>query len=1059
MPARQTDPFGTAELRRRVLDGWAAAPARFREDANAEEDHALGGYKDRAVVELAQNAADAAARADGAGRLLLRLDGDVLTAANTGAPLNADGVESMSTLRASAKRDAEATGAVGRFGVGFSAVAALSDEVTATSTDGAVRWSRALAMDEVRTELTGPGRADPGLAEELERRGGDLPLLRLPFAVAPEELGESGAAVPEGYTTAVTLRLRDGDTRRRVAELLDGTGEALLLALPALAEVRVEADGRPVRVLRRSAVETPGAGGTAPDTADAVPDTEDCEGAGRSADIVTTVEEGGTERTTRWRTVTRAGTLDPALLADRPTEERSRLEWTLTWATAVADDGSAGLPDAVPRGVHAPTPSDAELALPALLIGSFPLTPVHRRIADGPAAEALVAEAAEAYAALLCGLEPRAALDLVPLPSLGHGPFDGHFRAAAAKPLQEAPFLRTVHDRPVRPLDAVLVEPGPPVAEVLAEALPTALGPGADAGHPALAQLRVRRLGPAELADLLADREAEPSWWAGLYRALRTSAARGTDLDELGALPVPLADGRLVRGPRGLLLPVGEAFGTGALDPAGLAPLGVRIVHAEAADPLLLRLGAVEAGEQAVLDDPAVRAAVGESLDADDPEAVSGPVLELVAAAGAGTGPGSERPWLAELALRDDEGGYSVAGELLLPDSPLRGILADDAPFGVVAPDLVERYGRAVLAAVGCLDGFAVLRAEDVTLGEALEESLDELPVDGLEEWAEDAVRRAGEEDLPPTVPELTAVADLEFVRPDRWERALELLASSSARRAVTEPARLLLEGGRAADVPSYTAWWLRTGARIGGNSPGDLRLPGADPVLEGLYELAPEGLDPELARAVGVRSSLEELLADPDGPDDLLDRLADPERHVEHTALRRIWAALARVPAERVVPPERVRAVAGGAIVVADAEDAAVVDAPDLLPLAEGRPLLPAPAASAEALADVLDLSLLSETVEGRVESSGRVRPVPDEVRLFVPEGALTYVHHDTLVVDGTEVEWRVSEGALHASTPDGLARALCWSTGSWARRHLVAAVLRQPDRAPFLLAEADLE
>ncbi|MDA2805868.1 sacsin N-terminal ATP-binding-like domain-containing protein [Nocardiopsis suaedae] len=1045
MPARQTDPFGTAELRRRVLDGWAAAPARFREDANAEEDHALGGYKDRAVVELAQNAADAAARAGGAGRLLLRLDGDVLTAANSGAPLTADGVESMSTLRASAKRDGEGEGAVGRFGVGFSAVAALSDDVTAASTDGVVRWSRALALEEVRAGLTGPGRADPGLEEEVERRGGDLPLLRLPFAAVPEG---PAAAVPEGYTTAVTLRLRDDDTRRRVAELLDGTGEALLLALPALAEVRVEADGRPVRVLRRAAAEPYEA-----------PDTVDAEGAAGSADVVTTVEEGGAERTTRWRTVTRTGVFEPSLLADRPTEERSRLGWTLTWATAVADDGSAGLPDGVPRVVHAPTPSDAELALPALLIGSFPLTPDRRRIAEGPAAEALVAEAAEAYAALLCGLEPRAALDLVPLPSLGHGPFDGHFRAAAAKPLQEAPFLRTVYGRPVRPLDAVLVEPGPPVAEVLAEALPTALGPDADAGHPALAQLRVRRLGPAELVDLLADRDAEPSWWAGLYRALRTSAGRGTDLDELGALPVPLADGRLVRGPRGLLLPSGGAFGSGALDPAALAPLGVRIVHAAAADSLLSRLGAVEAGEQAVLDDPAVRAAVGESLDADDPEAVSGPVLELVAAAGVGTGPDADRPWLAELALRDDEGAYSVAGELLLPDSPLRGILADDAPFGVVAPELVERHGRAVLAAVGCLDGFAVLRAEDVTLGEALEESLDELPVDGLEEWAEDAVRRAGEEDLPPTVPELTAVADLEFVRPDRWERALDLLAGSPARRAVTEPARLLLEGGRAADVPSYTAWWLRTGASIGGHRPGDLRLPGADPVLEGLYEPAPEGLDPELARAVGVRSSLEELVADPDGPDDLLERLADPERHVEHTALRRIWSALARVPADRVVPPERVRAVAGGAIVVADAEDAAVVDAPDLLPLAEGRPLLPAPAASAEALADVLDLSLLSEAVEGRVESSGRVRPVPDEVRLFAPEGALTYVHHDTLLVDGTEVEWRVAEGTLHASTPEGLARALCWSVGTWARRHLVAAVLRAPDRAPFLLAEADLE
>ncbi len=63
----EADPFGVARLRRSVLDAWAASPARFREDANAEEDLALGGYRDRLVVELAQNAADAAVRAGVAG--------------------------------------------------------------------------------------------------------------------------------------------------------------------------------------------------------------------------------------------------------------------------------------------------------------------------------------------------------------------------------------------------------------------------------------------------------------------------------------------------------------------------------------------------------------------------------------------------------------------------------------------------------------------------------------------------------------------------------------------------------------------------------------------------------------------------------------------------------------------------------------------------------------------------------------------------------------------------------------------------------------------------------
>src|SRR5918998_3669960 len=128
-----------------VLTAWGGGPARFREDANAEEDLVRGGYRDRLLVELAQNAADAALRAGVPGRLRLELfdvggGGEVLHAANTGAPLDAEGVTGLATLRASAKRDEVQTvgrsgvvggrrpQTVGRFGVGFAAVLAVSDE-------------------------------------------------------------------------------------------------------------------------------------------------------------------------------------------------------------------------------------------------------------------------------------------------------------------------------------------------------------------------------------------------------------------------------------------------------------------------------------------------------------------------------------------------------------------------------------------------------------------------------------------------------------------------------------------------------------------------------------------------------------------------------------------------------------------------------------------------------------------------------------------------------------------------------------------------------------------
>jgi hypothetical protein len=120
-------------------------------------------------VELAQNAVDAAAAAGVPARLLLVVTDEALYAANTGAPLTAAGVEALSHLRASTK----SAGAVGRFGVGFKAVLAVTDEPAVLSRGGGVRWSLA--------ESAAIVRAVPSLAAELDRRGGAVPVMRLPL--------------------------------------------------------------------------------------------------------------------------------------------------------------------------------------------------------------------------------------------------------------------------------------------------------------------------------------------------------------------------------------------------------------------------------------------------------------------------------------------------------------------------------------------------------------------------------------------------------------------------------------------------------------------------------------------------------------------------------------------------------------------------------------------------------------------------------------------------------------------------------------------------------------
>jgi hypothetical protein len=913
----QADPFGTAELRSTVLAAWTASPARFREDANAEEDYALGAYRDRIIVELAQNAADAAVRTGVAGRLRLTLRDGTLVAANTGAPLDAAGVAALSTLRASSKRE-PAVGAsrdtseaiVGRFGVGFAAAAAVSDEPHIASLTGAVAWSRAAAGDLAR-EI-------PGVAAELARRSGHLPMLRLPFAAT--------GVPPEGYATAVTLPLRDEAAIRLVERLLAETGPAMMLALPALTAIEIEIDGT-TRLL-----------------------TATHDGAG-----VTITVDGVVGR---WRTSAATGRTDQRLLTDRPAEERARPSWSVRWAVPVVADSddrdlpAGGLPAGVSAVVHAPTPTDERLGLPALLLASFPLSPDRRHVAPGPLTDFLLDQAAEIYARLLPTLAPGASLlDLVPSP-VAQGELDAQLRDRILRLLPHTAFLPAAEltDRRVRPVDAVALDASMPrLADRIAPVLPDLIaGP---ARHPALAVLGVRRLRLAELADMLAALDRDPAWWRDLYEVL--ADAELAELGELGALPVPLADGRLVRGPRGLLLP-----GPGLEHAEALTALGFRVVQSSAVHPLLARLGAVEATPPSVLADPAVRAAVEASYDEEDPGPIADAVLSLVA--GARPRPG-DYPWLADLALPGADGEWYPADELLLPGSPLAEVVGSDSPFGTVSPAMLERYGADTLAAVGVLSSFSLLVADEVVL------DAPDLDLDGAAEWAAEVRARLAPSGVPLVAPELLAVRDLELVGPERWPRALQLLAAPSLRAALVEPTRVLLADGRYVDVPSYASWWLRSHPVLGGRRPGELRAANADPLLAGLYDEAELPMDAEFARALGLRTSLADLLAEPGGPDELLTRLADPARPVARAQLRALWIALSAVA--DVEPPDRVRTVRGNEVVVADAAEALVLDAPDLWPLVAGHPLVLAPYYLAPRLADLLDVPLASEEVTGQIE------------------------------------------------------------------------------------------
>lgn len=1094
-----TDRFDTAAIRSRVLDAWAAAPVRFREDANLEEDLVLGAYRDRVVIELAQNAADAATRAGRTGRLRITIEQPpgrpaTLVVANTGSPLDAAGVVSLSTLRASSKRDEwdpgsdpatddvpTSGGTVGRFGVGFAAVLAVSDEPAVFSRHGSVRFSTV----DARAAVEDISVRSPELGLELRRREGRIPVLRLPYPTDGQP--------PQGYDTAIVLPLRDSAAEELVRRLLTEIDDALLLALPQLSEIVVEVDGNTRTLSSR-----------------------------RGGEHEWVIGDGA--RTTRWRLARAHGALDPLLLANRPVEERARPYWSVTWAVPVGSDandtGESGTaaeprrPQTVPV-VHAPTPTDEPLGLPALLIASFPLDPTRRHVAPGDLTDYLLDRAASAYADLFAQWPARTPglLRLVPGP-VAEGALDAALRERIARQLPETPCLPAADGSRelLRPKDATVIVPcDEALVAAVVDVIPGLLSAGWERDTIALSALRVRRLDLAELVEILAALRREPSWWGRLYAALDGLAGYDPGAREaLTALPVPLADGRTVRGAAGTLLPGDTSSGSALYGSAGLdelrldtlRPLGLRIVHPAALGPgsyaLLERLGAQPAQPRAILAYPALRAAIAaarDELPQADPENLAHPgsiaeaVLTLVRAAEPRS---DERFALDTLLLPDDQGSYTPARELLLPGSPLAEVVEPTA-FGRVHPEWVRRWGADTLRAVGVLDTFTLVRATDVLLDpDGADREL--LELDGFEDWLDDLrdLLPADLRDTPPVAPELTAVRDLELVAPGRWSAALDLLAGSGLRAAITQPIRVLTGDGQSLRLPSYTSWWLSRHPVLDDRCPADLATGGG--LLRGLYDQLPthdaavppptshpdgeqlpdDKHQPDALRlpldfliGLGVRTTLDALLAAPGGPDELLDRLADPERQVSATQLVDLYNALAAVPEDRVAPPAALRAFLEGVPtfddgrpVIADAAEVAVIDAPDLLPLLADRPHLPVPPRTANRLADLLDLSLASELVDGRVTSEGERQQVPDVVLDLLPEAPETYLEHEELILDDEiETDWRVVDDEVHASTFDGLARALAWAAGRWDRRHLIAALLAEPERADELSAEAYFE
>ncbi|MDQ3786722.1 MAG: hypothetical protein M3422_05685, partial [Actinomycetota bacterium] len=400
-----------------------------------------------------------------------------------------------------------------------------------------------------------------------------------------------------------------------------------------------------------------------------------------------------------------------------------------------------------------------------------------------------------------------------------------------------------------------------------------------------------------------------------------------------------------------------------------------------------------------------------------DTSGLANTVLRLVSEAG--LRPGDE-PWLGALALRDVSGEPRRADELALPGTAFLTVLAEDSPVGVLAEDIAAQWPPHVLAAVGVLDGFTVV--------------VDEAPSGPDHDLADEA---DWWDDQPEPPERLEAIRDLDLVADDAWPAAIRLLASEPETWRV-------LRGG-------YTAWWIAHHALLAGQPPAFWRLPDATS-LAGLYDVAPTDLEPRLQELMGVRAEL--VVESTEDAEDLLERLADPARTVSRGVVRRAYTALAEAVRDGVVdpadldPPAEVRTTDGEVT-----DNAAVLDMPWLAPLTDGYVSVNFDLAAP--LAELLDIPLASEGVHVGPDGAGSpvswtdlgaVVDACDLVGIPVPDGGP--IVHEGLTVAGRPVAWWVADGVVHCEdSTAGLGRALAWVTERWEERHLLVALLEDPE------------
>jgi superfamily II DNA or RNA helicase len=204
-----------------ILRAYREAPLLVEEHANLERAAVEGGYGRRQLFELVQNGADELVASSG--RVQVILTEKALYCANEGRPLTVDGVGALLMSHLSSKRGVE----IGRFGLGFKSVLAITRSPEIFSRSGSIRFDPTVAAQRICEVVPAAERT---------------PVLRIAESIDPLEEAENDRVLAElmSWATSIVRLRRDRDESAGLDEQIESFPTQFLLFSPHVAQLGLD---------------------------------------------------------------------------------------------------------------------------------------------------------------------------------------------------------------------------------------------------------------------------------------------------------------------------------------------------------------------------------------------------------------------------------------------------------------------------------------------------------------------------------------------------------------------------------------------------------------------------------------------------------------------------------------------------------------------------------------------------------------------------------------------------------------------------------------------------